>query len=598
MSNVVQTSEQGSGTKSLRPPGKGSTKSRGRVVWIVISLVALVLIVIGVNRMRSGQPAGKLITGQVQRGDLTETVTATGSVNAQTGAEVHIGSQITGVIKKLNADIGTTVKAGQVIAELDLPDLQAQLASSKAALAQAQLKYAQEVSGVGLTDTTTASGITQAQQAALSAKEKLNVAKSNLNQQSVTTPSDIRKAQSQLEVARAGLTSAQSNLKVVQFNSNLTVVNAQEQLTQAKANATYSATSEQRERNLVAQGFAAKADYDNAHALSMVNASQVRAADKNVTLTTQKVQLDIATAQDQVSQARQAVVAAEASLQAALAETHLVSARSADVRDALTAIKQADAAMKLADASRANNTIKSQNVRVAADAVRQAEAAVAYQQAQANKAFIRSPITGTVLQLTAQQGETLAAGLSAPTVIVVADLKRLQVDAYVDETDIGKVKLGQKVNISVDAFPDRTFVGKVQKIASGSTIQQSVVTYDVTVAITDPDHILKPDMTANVTIETGKITDVLLIPAVAVQAGSRGSTVNVVKMTDGKQTIVPTKVVTGGTDGVNVEIKSGLKETDKIVLAGATTPSTRSANGSNPFGPAPRTGGGGGGGGR
>ena len=102
-------------------------------------------------------------------------------------------------------------------------------------------------------------------------------------------------------------------------------------------------------------------------------------------------------------------------------------------------------------------------VKTAQEAVRVAKAQVDYQKAQLEKTVIRSPITGTVLQLAQQQGETLAAGLNAPTLIVVADLNRLQVDAYVDETDIGKVRLGQEADITVDAFPKAPSRAKSRK---------------------------------------------------------------------------------------------------------------------------------------
>src|SRR5258707_674188 len=81
-----------------------------------------------------------LITGQVKRGDLLENVTATGSITAQTGAQVKIGSQITGVIKRLYADVGAHVKAGQIIADLDLPDIEAQLKQGEDNLSAAQTK--------------------------------------------------------------------------------------------------------------------------------------------------------------------------------------------------------------------------------------------------------------------------------------------------------------------------------------------------------------------------------------------------------------------------------------------------------------------------
>src|SRR6266852_4114232 len=102
-----------------------------------------------------------LITAPVTRGELTESVTATGSVTAQTGAMVKIGSQITGRIKRLNADVGSNVKAGQVIAELDLPDVQAQLEQSKANLVLARAKLRQQDSGVSMQRTQTESTVAQ-----------------------------------------------------------------------------------------------------------------------------------------------------------------------------------------------------------------------------------------------------------------------------------------------------------------------------------------------------------------------------------------------------------------------------------------------------
>jgi multidrug efflux pump subunit AcrA (membrane-fusion protein) len=198
--------------------------------------------------------------------------------------------------------------------------------------------------------------------------------------------------------------------------------------------------------------------------------------------------------------------------------------------------------------------------------------------------------------MAAQQGETLAAGLSAPTLIVVADLNRLQVDAFVDETDIGKVKLRQDADITVDAFPTGVFKGKVVKIASGSTIQQGVVTYDVTIALDNKMRQLDPDMTAGVTIQIGVRTNVLLVPSEAVKAGKLGVTVNVMTKKNGRTQIEQRSVKTGGTDGVNTEIRDGLKEGDIVVLAGNVSGQKR-AGGASPFGPSSGGGGRGGGGG-
>jgi RND family efflux transporter MFP subunit len=260
------------------------------------------------------------------------------------------------------------------------------------------------------------------------------------------------------------------------------------------------------------------------------------------------------------------------------------------------ALREAQAALKNAQANTVQDTLKQQDVIQAEDSVRVATATYQYNLAQQDKAVIRSPISGTVLQLASQQGETLAAGLSSPTLIVVADLNRLQVDAYVDETDIGKVKLGQEASIVVDAFSKRPFKGIVQKIASGSTIQQGVVTYDVTISISDRQHRLKPDMTANVTLQTGKLSNVLVVPSVAIKVSTKGSTVNVVTKTDGKTNITPHRIKTGGNDDTNTEIRDGVKEGDVVVLAGMDTGTRGPMGPASPFGPSGGRGGGGGGG--
>lgn len=537
------------------------------------------------HRAQAGKGGAQLITAPVTTGNLQETISATGSVAAQTGAEVHIGSQITGVIKRLYADVGRYVRKGDLIAELDLPDLAANLRSAQDAYAAAQVKYQQQLSGIGQTRVQTASSIEQNRASVNSAQQKLSSAEAAYQQQANQTPSDIRKAQTSLSSAKAALSTSKATLVQTQAGANLNVANAKEALQQAQANAANSSANLQRLTALLAKGYESQADVDAATASNKVNQSLVASAQQNVQLTQQKVTADLQTAQDAVAQAQEGVNAAQAALDAANAEKYSTAARLADVKDSQAAVRQAQANLNSAIANGVNNTLKAQDVKQALAAMEQAQAQVAFSQAQYNKSFIRTPISGTVLQLASQQGETLAAGLSAPTLIIVADLNRLEIDSFVDESDIGKVRLGQLATCVVDAFPDQTFTGKVVKIASGSTIQSNVVTYAVTIAISDPHHELKPDMTASITIVTGQRTGVLLVPSVAVNIGSQGSTVNVVKTVNGKQETQAVPVVTGGTDGVNTEIVSGLKKGDIVVLAGMEAGRGRGFGPQNPFGP-------------
>ena len=105
-----------------------------------------------------------------------------------------------------------------------------------------------------------------------------------------------------------------------------------------------------------------------------------------------------------------------------------------------------------------------------------------------------------IAQVSTQEGETVSAGLNAPTFVTLIDLERLEVAAYVDEVDVGRIRVGQRATFSVDAFPGEEFTGTVTAIYPRAVIQSNVVNYITTVAIENPDGKLKPDMTANVTI--------------------------------------------------------------------------------------------------
>ena len=538
--------------------------------------------------------ANDLITDTAKRGDLIETVSATGSVNAQTGAQVKIGSQVTGRIKKLNADVGSHVTAGQIIAELDLPDVQAQLDQAKANLAAAQIKKAQLQSGVEMQQIQINSAIVLAKAGRISAVAKLNSAQAAADLQSAQIPTDIQRAENGVAGSKAALSTAESNLVQIQVGADLQVANAQQQIQQAEATAQNSDLILKRNQALLAKGFIAASVVDQAQAIATVNASLILAAQQNQVLVQQKITADRHSGQNLITQARQDVKTAQSALVAAQAETYLNSVKQADIGDARAVLTQGEANLTIANGNTAQNGLKQQDIRQAQEAVLAVQQQVAYAQAQMDKTLIRSPISGTVLQMAAQQGETLAAGLSSPTLIVVADLKRLQVDTYVDETDIGKVKIGQSATVTVDAFPNQLFAGHVAKVASGSTIQQGVITYDVTVALDNLKSELKPDMTASVIIQTGKRTGVLLVPSEAIKTGTGGVSVNVLSTKGGKSATESRPITTGGTDGVSTEVLTGLKEGETVVLAG-TVKAAAAKKSTSPFSTGGRGSGGGGG---
>ncbi|MFZ1685286.1 MAG: efflux RND transporter periplasmic adaptor subunit, partial [Candidatus Zixiibacteriota bacterium] len=145
--------------------------------------------------------------------------------------------------------------------------------------------------------------------------------------------------------------------------------------------------------------------------------------------------------------------------------------------------------------------------------LRQAQAALHQAEVNLRYATITAPISGVVVSRNVDVGQTVAASLSAPTLFSIAnDLRKMQVQASVDEADIGSVKVGQNVTFRVDAYPDDVFPGTVREIRLAPVVSSNVVTYTVVINVQNPDLKLLPGMTATVTIEVAKAEGVLRVP--------------------------------------------------------------------------------------
>jgi len=221
-----------------------------------------------------------------------------------------------------------------------------------------------------------------------------------------------------------------------------------------------------------------------------------------------------------------------------------------------------------------------------------------------NYATIYSPIDGVVISRDVDVGQTVAASMSAPTLFTIANnLSQMQVDASIDEADIGNIKDGQVASFTVDAYPDSTFQGTVKQVRLSPVIVQNVVTYDVIISVSNPNMLLKPGMTANVTIIVDHRENVLKVASSAlrfkptIQAGSSSSTARAsgrnrsgsasadsgghrpLSMNSGDRNsktiwiltangkVQPVPVQTGISDGSSTQIISDkIKEGDKVII--------------------------------
>ncbi len=231
-----------------------------------------------------------------------------------------------------------------------------------------------------------------------------------------------------------------------------------------------------------------------------------------------------------------------------------------------------DAALGASEVSRAS---------VAAAEGTVAQARAQRHQAEVNMSYttISSPIDGTVVSRAIDVGQTVAASLSAPTLFTIAqDLSRMQVDTNVAEADVGKLKEGLDTTFMVDAFSNRPFHGRIRQIRFAAQVVSNVVTYDAVIDVSNPELLLRPGMTANVTFIYARADDVIRVPNAALRfrldasaggGGKRGRSdggvpprqVYVLKAD--QPVAVP--VTTGITDGSYTEISSGLEEGDLVI---------------------------------
>jgi HlyD family secretion protein len=366
---------------------------------------------------------GHSATAKVVPRDFSASVLATGAVQPQVGAEVRVGSRISGKVERLRANIGDSVTKGQVIAELQKADLQA----------------------------------------------------------------NVTQRQAELELADAKLAAVESLLpKEIEL--------AEMVLSQRQATREYTQKVLRRAEKLLKANAASREQCDTAMERFLVASALLTSARKSHELATRRYEENLRQSKAEVARATSALV----------------------------------------------NT----NV-------------------QLSYATITAPIDGVIASVSTEEGETVAAGMQAPTFVTIIDLDRLQVDAYVDEVDIGKIAVGQPALFSVDAFPADEFAGKVTAIYPKAVIQDNVVNYDVVVEITTPyKNKLRPEMTANVTILLETRQGVLAVPAKGVHR-VRGKNVAYVR-TDGQPEERPIKV--GWKDSGWIEVVAGLEEGQSVLL--------------------------------
>lgn len=278
-----------------------------------------------------------------------------------------------------------------------------------------------------------------------------------------------------------------------------------------------------------------------------------------------------------VQQARAKVATARARVQRAKADLRL---KKEQLRRQRTLLEQTVVSRDDFDAAESAHAQALAQLGIEEAGLVQAEAELEDARVNLNYTNIVSPVDGIVLSRDVNVGQTVAASFRTPTLFLIAnDLAEMQVNASVSESDIGNVRAGQPARFEVDAYPGRVFGGEVRQVRNAPISVQNVVTYDVVIEVENPGLVLKPGMTARVTVTTDRREDALRVPLRAMRfrpddeglrpvgadrrRGSESSTLWVANGAGGPRRV---EVQTGIRDEEGIEIVSGVRVGDNVII--------------------------------
>ena len=504
-----------------------------------IVLITILVTVAGCAGAAATNTAGTNTTVLVKRGNLVNSISATGSVSSLQSAT--ISWQTSGKVGNVAATLGQTVKADDVLASLDPNTLspsiiqaQSDLISAQQALADLQkpqpLQIAQAESNLATAQTNlndltnpTALAISQAEAAVVTAQANVTTAQNAYT----TIMKGGRGTQLAIDTARADVLLAQQNVDLWQTNYD---------------NIPGDPTN----------------DYRKASALSNLTASQNALAHAQATLNWYIGPPDPAEVTQRTS------------------DLNVAKAQLADAQQKLDQLKnptQSDidlAKAKVEDAQTALDTAKAGPT---ADDLLLAQNKVTLAQIEVNQAKLTAPFDGTITSVSVLPGDLVSNGKAAFT---IDNMSKMLIDLSVSEIDVHQIKVGQPVSVTFDAIPNKEYAGQVSQIGMVGTLSQGSVYFDVTVQLTNVDSTVKPGMTAVANIEVAKADNVLEVPNRAIQ--TQGKNKFVVVISNGTEQQVP--VTVGLVSDTMSEVSSpNLKEGDQVLVVIPSSTTTNNRNG-------------------
>ena len=452
--------------------------------WKIITIAAAVVLVVAVavvvgrivfvtkNSAGNGETQA-IKTAMVERGDIAVTIDATGTIKPLN--IVKVGSKASGKILELKVDAGDYVQQDDIIAVIETTYVQISLEQAQADLQSAQARLQQAEIDIQLQREQSEIQIRQAQESLIEAQQRLIQLKADIRLEKIANKRGVMDAENSLNIAEIRYKLLTSD-EVRDENKR----RAQATLEQDKANLDLVTAEHERNKTLYDKELISQAALESSQAQLKSAQARHRSSVESVKL------VEKPATEAELELGRADIRKSEFNLELAQERVEGEAARDMDIELQQQRIIQAEESLKLAQANRKQITRKERDIETARLAVKRNEVQLELRQIEYDDTVIKAPISGTILEKMVEEGQVITSRLSSiaseegQTIVTMADLDTVYVVTEVDETDIGKVQIGQPVTINVEAYPDMPFQGEVLKIAPQGQVIQNVTTFEVT----------------------------------------------------------------------------------------------------------------------
>lgn len=460
-----------------------------KVITIIVAAVVVVGAAVAVGRIvfatkdgngSNSADAQAIQTATVERGDIAVTIDATGTIKPLNIVEVS--SKASGKILELKVDAGDYVEKDDIIAVIETTYVQISLEQAEADLRAAEARLQQAQIDIQLQSEQSEIQIRQAHEALAEAEKRLEQLTEQIRLEKIANKRGIMDAENSLKMAQI-----RYKLLTSEEVREETKGRAQATVEQDLANFDLAKAEHERNQRLFEKQLISQAALDASRA-------QLRAADARYKSSVEQLKLvEQPASAAELELARADIKKAEFALEVANERVAAEESRDMDIPLQKNRIAQAQDALKLAVTNQKQIDKKERDLETARASLKRSQGQLDLRKIEYEDTVIKAPISGTVLEKKVEEGQVITSRLSSlassegQTIVTMADLDTVYVVTEVDETDIGKVQIGQPVTITVEAYPDMPFEGEVLKIAPQGQVIQNITTFEVTSELKNVD---------------------------------------------------------------------------------------------------------------